>query len=109
MALDRENNVREQEALKQHNDQLPAQVTVLQGTQAQTQSEDEPGRQETQVDGHITNLRRSRPTSLLLEDNSDNEADSLRFQTVVQHNQTRRKIEEFPDIRTLDELVQKQI
>jgi len=81
----------------------------LQSTQVQTQSEDEPGKQETQVNGPITNLRQPRPTFLLHEDDPDNEADSPRFQTGVQHNQTRRKNEKFYDIKALDELVQRRI
>ena len=62
-----------------------------------------------QVDGPITNLRLLIPTSLLCEDGSDIEADSLCFWIEVQHKQTRRKIKKFPDIRALDELVQRQI
>lgn len=106
--LECENIVREQEALKQLNDQLQTQVAALQSTQAQMQSEDEPERQGMQVDGPITNLRWLRPTSPLHEGGFDNEADSPRFRMEVQHDQTRRKIK-FTDIRTLDELVQRQI
>ena len=40
------------------------------------------------------------------EDRTDNEANSPHFQMGVQYNQTRRRIEEFSDIPTLDELVQ---
>ena len=54
-------------------------------------------------------MRRPISTSPLYEDNFDNEADSLRYQTGVQRGQIRRKIEELPDIRTLDELVQRRI
>jgi len=53
-------------------------------------------------DGPIMNLRRPRLTSLLREDDSDNEADSPRFRTRVQHDQTWRKIEKFPNIRNHD-------
>jgi len=54
------------------------------------------------------NLRRLEPTSLLCEDDADIEADSS-FLDGVQRDQPRKKIEEFPDIRTLNELVQKWI
>ena len=54
-------------------------------------------------------MRRLKPTSLLHEDDSDSEADSPRYQTGVQLKETRRKIEESLDIRTLNELVQRQI
>ena len=56
----------------------------------------------------ITNLRQSRSTSLH-EDRSDNEIDSPHFRMGAQHSQTRRRIKEFPDIRALDELVQRRI
>ena len=69
----------------------------------------EPRVGETQIDGPITNLRRSIPMSLLREDNSNNEVDSPHYQTRVQCGQIQRKIEEFPDIRTLDILVQTRI
>ena len=60
-------------------------------------------------DGPITNMRRLKPTSLLHEDDSDCEADSPRYQTGVQLRKTRRKIEKSLNIRTLNELVQRQI
>ena len=40
-ALDRDNAVREQEALKQHNDQLQEQIAAFQKISVQTQPEDE--------------------------------------------------------------------
>ena len=78
-ALDCDNTAREQEALKQHNNQLYAQIVALKRTQGQMQPEDEPGIGEALVNGPITSLRQSIPTSLLREDYSDNEADSSRF------------------------------
>jgi len=54
-------------------------------------------------------MRQSRLTSSLHEDRCDNEADSFRSWAGVQHDQTRRRIEEFPYIQTLDELVQRRI
>ena len=87
--------------MNQLNDQHQAQIVALQGIQAQRQLEDEPGKLEMHVDGPITK-------SLLCEDGSNNEDDSPCFQTGVQHDQTQRKIEEFSDIITLDELVQRQ-
>jgi len=73
------------------------------------QPEDEPGARDTRVDGPISNLRRSKLISPMHEDGSDNKADSPCFQTKTQHDQIRRRTEEFPDIRILDELVQRQI
>ena len=64
---------------------------------------------ETQDDGPITNLRRPKLTPFLREDSSDNEADLPHYQTRVQCDQIRIKIKEFPDIKTLDELVQRRI
>ena len=48
-------------------------------------------------------------TSPMYEENSDNEAGSSRYQIGVQRGQTRRKIEELPDIIILDELVRRRI
>jgi len=90
--------------LRHLNNELQAQIIALQGTQAQMQSEDEPERWVTHDDGPVT-LWQPRPTSLLYENNFDNEADSPHYQTGIQRGQTRRIIEELPDIRTLDELV----
>jgi len=45
--------------------------------------------------------------SFLREDYSDSKADFSHFQMGVQHDQTRRKIEKFSNIRTLDKLVQR--
>ena len=42
-ALNHDKAAQEQEALKQHNDQLQAQIVALHRTQVQTQPEDEPG------------------------------------------------------------------
>ena len=63
----------------------------------------------TESVGTITNLRRPRPTSPLYKDNSDKEADSPHYQTGVQRGQTRQKIKELLDIRTINELVQRRI
>ena len=77
MTLDCENVVREQEALRQLNDQLQAQIVALQGTQAQPV--DEPIVREMHNDGPIMYLRWPRPISPLYEDNLDNEADLPRY------------------------------
>ena len=47
--------------------------------------------------------------SPLCEDSSDNEADSPSYQSGVQRGQTRKKTEEFPDVRTLNKLVQRRV
>ena len=85
-ALDRNNAVKEQEALKQHNDQLQAQIVTLQKKPRSRQNQ-------------RTNLRpgRLKPTALseleavetnfpLHEDCSDDKVDSPHFQMGAQHS-----------------------
>ena len=70
---------------------------------------DEPEVGEMQSNSPNPNLRLSRQTLVLREDDSDNDVNSPRCQMGVQRGQTWKKIEEFSNIRTLNELVQRQI
>jgi len=94
---DQEQATREQEALKRHNDQLQAQIAVLQRAQEHMQSKSESEIGETRTNEPVTNLRRPRSTSPLHEDYSDNKADPPTFLSFLT---TARLREESKDLLT---------